>query len=118
MYVDDKTAKVAAVAPDGQFWISKVLSTIEELEKDTKHVTLLSEVDEDEQAVRRKARELIERLHKVRAHPRFQQSVSLTSSGRYQTRRLTRPRALSCYFPRPCCISTASMTRRTTRRKH
>lgn len=62
---DDKTAKVAASASDGQFWISKVLATIEELEKDGKHVTLLSEIDEDEQALRQKARGLIERLHKA-----------------------------------------------------
>ncbi|GJE98126.1 DNA polymerase phi-domain-containing protein [Phanerochaete sordida] len=62
---DDKTAKVAAAASDGQFWVSKVLSTIEQLEKDTKHATLLSEIDEDEQGIREKARELAERLHKL-----------------------------------------------------
>lgn len=63
---DDKTAKVAAVASDGQFWISRVLSTIGNLEKDTKYVALLSEVDEEEHALRQKACQLIERLKKVR----------------------------------------------------
>ena len=63
--LDDKTAKVAAVASDGEFWISKVLNTIEELEKDTKHVTPLTEVDDEEQALREKARELVKRLRKV-----------------------------------------------------
>lgn len=43
-----------------------MLSTIDDLEKDTKHVTPLSEVDEEEQALRQKARELIVRLKKVR----------------------------------------------------
>ena len=62
---DDKTAKIAAVASDSQFWISRVLSTVDALEKDTKHVAPLSEVDEEEQAVREKARGLIERLRKV-----------------------------------------------------
>lgn len=42
-----------------------MLSTIDDLEKDTKHVTPLSEVDEEEQALRQKARELIAHLKKV-----------------------------------------------------
>lgn len=64
---DDKTAKLTAVASDGQFWVARVLSSIEQLDKDTKHVTRLSEVDEDDQALRQKARELISRLRTVRA---------------------------------------------------
>ncbi|EKM55908.1 uncharacterized protein PHACADRAFT_256841 [Phanerochaete carnosa HHB-10118-sp] len=62
---DDKTAKIAASASDGLFWISRVLTTIGELEKDTKHVTALSEIDEEELALRQKARELTERLREV-----------------------------------------------------
>lgn len=69
VHTDDKTAKIAASASDGQFWISRVLTTIEELEKDTKHVTALSEIDEEELVLQQKARELIERLHEVREHP-------------------------------------------------
>jgi DNA polymerase phi len=56
---------VAAVASDGEFWISKVLSTIEQLEKDSKHVSLLAEFDEDEVALHNKARETIAKLRKV-----------------------------------------------------
>jgi DNA polymerase phi len=69
------------VASDGEFWVAKVLTTVEELERDTKHVTPLSrtgdegdeddEEDEEEQAVRQKAHEIIERLRKVRESLRF-----------------------------------------------
>ncbi|OCH90301.1 hypothetical protein OBBRIDRAFT_887807 [Obba rivulosa] len=62
---DSKTLKSSAVAADGEFWISKVLATIEQLEKDTKHVTPLNEADEEEQELRPKARQLIERLGSV-----------------------------------------------------
>lgn len=62
---DDKSAKVAAVASDGEFWISKVLSTIEQLENDSKHVSLLTELDEEETALHDKARETITELRKV-----------------------------------------------------
>lgn len=58
--------KVSAVASDGQFWVSKVLNTIERLEKDSKHVTRLTETDEEEEENRQKARELTTRLGKVR----------------------------------------------------
>lgn len=77
---DDKTSKVAAVASDGQFWIAKVLATVEELEKDTKHVTPLAEVDEDERALRQKAREVIQRLGKVRTGNRIYACVPLISA--------------------------------------
>jgi DNA polymerase phi len=46
--IGDKATKVCAVASDGQFWISKVLNSIDRLEKDTKHVTLMEEVAEDD----------------------------------------------------------------------
>ncbi|KAI0806965.1 DNA polymerase phi-domain-containing protein [Fomes fomentarius] len=61
---DTKAAKVAAVASDGRFWVSRVLSTIEALEKDTKHVKLLNEVEVDDEEVSRrcKARDIISRL--------------------------------------------------------
>ncbi|KAI0086629.1 DNA polymerase phi-domain-containing protein [Irpex rosettiformis] len=66
--IDDKTSKVAAVASDGEFWVSKVLASIEKLEKDTKHVSLLAEIDdddEDEVVLRSRARELIGRLKHI-----------------------------------------------------
>lgn len=62
---DDKTSKIAAVASDGEFWVSKVLASINKLEKDPKHVGILSAVDEDDLNLRQKARSLIERLGQV-----------------------------------------------------
>ncbi|KAI0933631.1 hypothetical protein AcW1_005407 [Taiwanofungus camphoratus] len=61
----DKIAKAPAVASNGEFWVSRVLSTIEELEKDTKHARSLVEVDEDEQRLRVKARQVTDRLRQV-----------------------------------------------------
>ena len=45
--------------------MSRVLSAIEELEKDTKHVKPLSEPDEEEVEQRQKAREILARLKDV-----------------------------------------------------
>jgi len=50
---------VTAVASDGDFWISKVLSRIEELEGDKKHVSLAVDIDEDDCALFTRARETI-----------------------------------------------------------
>ncbi|KAI9056874.1 hypothetical protein FKP32DRAFT_1598752 [Trametes sanguinea] len=61
----DKAAKVAAVASDGRFWVSRVLSTIEQLQKDTKHVRPLSEADEEEAELLQKAHQLLARLKDV-----------------------------------------------------
>ena len=64
--LDDKTSKVAAVASDGDFWVSKVLESIARLETDSKHVEALTAVDdEDEETLRLKAKELIGRLKRV-----------------------------------------------------
>ncbi|KAI0668533.1 DNA polymerase phi-domain-containing protein [Trametes maxima] len=62
---DSKAAKVAAVASDGKFWVSRVLSTIEGLEKDAKHVRSLSEIDSDEVELRQKAHQILARLKDV-----------------------------------------------------
>ncbi|KDR81783.1 hypothetical protein GALMADRAFT_221648 [Galerina marginata CBS 339.88] len=62
---DDKLTKVPAVASDGEFWIAKVLSTIELLEEDKKHVKSLAEIDEEEITLRNKARATITKLRKV-----------------------------------------------------
>ena len=45
--------------------MSRVLATIEELEKDPKHVRPLNEPDEDEVEQRQKARQIILRLKDV-----------------------------------------------------
>ncbi|KAH9842530.1 DNA polymerase phi-domain-containing protein [Rhodofomes roseus] len=63
---EDKTiVKIPAVASDGRFWVDRVLSTIEKLEKDPKHVAVLAELDEEDQALRSKARQLAARLKTV-----------------------------------------------------
>ena len=53
-----KTQKEFGVASDGEFWISRVLATIEALAKNTKHVELIQELDDDDQVVVLKARKL------------------------------------------------------------
>lgn len=53
---------MTAVASDGDFWISKVLSRIEELEGDKKHVSLAVDIDEDDCVLFTKAREMITTL--------------------------------------------------------
>lgn len=63
----DKSSKISAVASDGVFWVSKVLSTIQTLEKDAKHVALLSEADDEEVALRDKALGIAARLKSVSA---------------------------------------------------
>lgn len=65
----DKSSKVSAVASDGEFWVSKVLSTIRNLEKDSKHLSLLSDADEDDIALRNKALEIAARLKSVSSVP-------------------------------------------------
>jgi DNA polymerase phi len=62
--VGDKTSKLSAVASDGDFWMSKVLKTIETLEKDTKHLVPLVEVDED-QVLYQKAQDVVAKLGRV-----------------------------------------------------
>ncbi|KAH9926111.1 DNA polymerase phi-domain-containing protein [Fomitopsis serialis] len=62
---DKSVVKMPAAASDGRFWVDRVLSTIEQLEKDTKHVAILTEVDEEDQVLRVKARQLAARLQAV-----------------------------------------------------
>jgi hypothetical protein len=62
---EDKTVKASAVASDGEFWVAKVLKTIKTLEADTKHISILIEVDEEDQSLRQKAQELVVKLKNV-----------------------------------------------------
>jgi DNA polymerase phi len=64
----DKTQKMPGVASDGEFWVSKALATIEMLENDTKHVTLLEDVDAEDQRVRTLARHVVDTLKQVPAN--------------------------------------------------
>ncbi|KAK7689133.1 hypothetical protein QCA50_007824 [Cerrena zonata] len=59
---DDVAIKVSAAASDGQFWVSKVLNTIDRLEKDSKYATRLTETNPEFQ---QKTRELTSRLGKI-----------------------------------------------------
>ncbi|KAG6831186.1 hypothetical protein H0H92_012326 [Tricholoma furcatifolium] len=61
----DKTSKMSAVASDGEFWVSKVLKTIQTLNEDSKHVTLLNPLDEEVLMHCTKAHELITQLKNV-----------------------------------------------------
>lgn len=61
----DKSVKTHAVASDGEFWIAKVISTISQLEEDKKHVALLENAEEEEHALRVKAKETVESLRKI-----------------------------------------------------
>lgn len=63
--IGDKMVKASGVASDGKFWVAKVLETIEDLEKDSKHVSLLSDIDSDDQMLRTKAREVGNNLRMV-----------------------------------------------------
>lgn len=64
-WLDDKSTKIPAVGSDGEFWISKVLSTVEQLEAEKKSFTLLTEVDEEDVVIYAKARDTIAKLRKV-----------------------------------------------------
>lgn len=68
-FLGDKSAKVSAVASDGRFWISRVLSSMGSMEADPKHVTILADIDDESKALRLGARKLAERLSKVCLSP-------------------------------------------------
>ncbi|EGO20980.1 hypothetical protein SERLADRAFT_452123 [Serpula lacrymans var. lacrymans S7.9] len=63
--IGDKIQKASAVAADGELWVSKVLSRIEQLEKDTKHVSSLAEDDEEDVALRTRALQVVKKLKKA-----------------------------------------------------
>ncbi|KAJ3923602.1 DNA polymerase phi-domain-containing protein [Lentinula edodes] len=62
---DNPKVKIAGVATDGELWVTKVLSTIEELKQDTKHVSSIAQIDEEEEVLRAKVREVVVKLKKV-----------------------------------------------------
>ncbi|KAF8447475.1 DNA polymerase phi-domain-containing protein [Boletus edulis BED1] len=62
---DEHTHKEAGVASDGEFWISKTLATIASLDKDTKHVKPLLDMDEEVQASLSKTEKVIGQLRKT-----------------------------------------------------
>ncbi|EIW84995.1 hypothetical protein CONPUDRAFT_47531 [Coniophora puteana RWD-64-598 SS2] len=62
---DDKAQKRTGVASDGEFWVAKVVSAVRTLQNDSKHATILQEVDEEDVNLREKAFQAIERLQKA-----------------------------------------------------
>jgi DNA polymerase phi len=72
---------VTAVTSDGEFWLSKVLSTIDELEGDKKHVSLAVEIDEDGSALFNRARETIVKLRKLKGNQESAKGAELLLLG-------------------------------------
>lgn len=58
----EKSMKLPAAASDGELWVSKVLATIQALERDTKHVLSMNDPDEDALALRIKALVIVAQL--------------------------------------------------------
>lgn len=67
MLADDKFVRRMGCAADGEFWVSKVLSCLVNLEKDTKHVVRLGVKEEDarDNENRGSALQMIEKLKNV-----------------------------------------------------
>ncbi|KAJ6546537.1 DNA polymerase phi-domain-containing protein [Mycena vulgaris] len=59
------TIKCPAVASDGEFWVSKVVTSIEQLQDDTKRVSLLAERDENDLAVHTRVKDTVQKLRGV-----------------------------------------------------
>lgn len=59
-----KTLKSSAMATDGDYWVYKIVTTIEGLEKE-KNVSYLLDPDEEVQTVRARTKELDAHLRKV-----------------------------------------------------
>lgn len=62
---DEKAVKSSASASDGELWLSKVLSMIQDLKSDRKHVLLLNELEEEDIALFGKVDELLTQLRAV-----------------------------------------------------
>ena len=61
--------RVTGITSDGQLWLSRAVEIIRELEQDSKHVTLLSELDDDDRGKLDHAHGTVAWLREVR--PRF-----------------------------------------------
>jgi hypothetical protein len=58
---------MSGIASDGESWVSKALATIEELEKDAEHVSLLEDVGKEDQVIIALARQTTNALKQVPA---------------------------------------------------
>lgn len=61
----EKVQRFTGSALDGQLWLSRVVEIIRKLEQDSKHVALLSELDEDDRGKLERARRTVAWLRKV-----------------------------------------------------
>ncbi|KAJ7740748.1 DNA polymerase phi-domain-containing protein [Mycena maculata] len=62
---DDRAIKCPAIASDGEFWVSKIITTIEQLKADPKRVTLLADSDEDDTTLHSKVKNTVGKLRGV-----------------------------------------------------
>jgi DNA polymerase phi len=65
----EKVQRSTGITWDGQLWLSRVVEIIRKLEQDSKHVALLSEIDEDDQGKLEHAHRTVAWLREVR--PKF-----------------------------------------------
>ena len=62
----EKVQKFTSISLDGQLWLSRVVEIIQKLEQDSKHVALLSDLDEDGRGKLERAFRTVAWLRKVR----------------------------------------------------
>ncbi|KAJ6630633.1 DNA polymerase phi-domain-containing protein [Mycena sp. CBHHK59/15] len=62
---EDRTIKCPAIASDGEFWVSKVIASVDRLEEDTKRVALLADSDENDKALYSKVKDTVKKLRAV-----------------------------------------------------
>jgi hypothetical protein len=65
----EKVQRLTGITSDGQLWLSRVVQIIRKLEQDSKHVALLSELDQDDRGELERAHRTVAWLSKV--HPSF-----------------------------------------------
>ena len=70
----DKVQKITGITSDGELWLSRVVEIIRRLEQDSKHVALLSELNENDRGKLEHAHRTVAWLREVR--PRFVLLVS------------------------------------------
>ncbi|KAJ7694223.1 DNA polymerase phi-domain-containing protein [Mycena rosella] len=62
---EDRTIKCPGIASDGEFWVSKVVTSVERLQEDSKRVALLAESDENDSALHAKVKDTVQKLRGV-----------------------------------------------------
>ncbi|KAK2460593.1 hypothetical protein APHAL10511_007063 [Amanita phalloides] len=83
--MDDKSARATGVTTDGEFWISKVLKTIDLLQADTKHATLRAMPSSEARGLHSKARETLSHLREVKLRETAQGAELLLSAALLQS---------------------------------